>query len=247
VERRETLYRLFGLALPGGLGEDRGVQTPFPGGLFVVIDGIDGAGKTTQCALLAQFFGERGVLCALSKEPTGVDWGKKLRESAAAGRLSLEDELDYFVKDRRDHIARTIQPVLDAGGVVILDRYYYSTAAYQGSRGADIAQILEIHHEFAPEPDVALIFDIAACGGLQRVRARGDEPNSFEDQDALDQARAIFQDLAAKNDHILLIDATQSVARLKKAVIESVASAALAKTTGKPEEAAVRRLFDLVA
>lgn len=219
------------------------MQTPFPGGLFIVIDGIDGAGKTTQCALLAQYFGERGVLCALSKEPTGVHWGKKLRESAAAGRLSLEDELDYFVKDRRDHITRTIQPVLDAGGVVILDRYYYSTAAYQGSRGADIAEILRVHHEFAPEPDVALIMDIAAARGLERVRARGDEPNSFEDQGALDQARAIFRELASTNDNLVLIDSSQSVADLRKAVLARVASAAVANADGSSQEAAIREIF----
>ncbi|MEZ5326435.1 MAG: dTMP kinase [Verrucomicrobiales bacterium] len=244
-QKRNICSIVFGLALVPEFGDVRRVQTPFPGGLFVVIDGIDGAGKTTQCALLAQFFGERGILCALSKEPTGVDWGRKLRESAAAGRLSLEDELDYFVKDRRDHIARTIQPVLDAGGVVILDRYYYSTAAYQGARGADIAEILKVHHEFAPEPDLGLIFDIAAGGGLERVRARGDEPNAFEDQDALDQARAIFKDLASKNSHMVLVDATQTVSQLKKLVIASVAKAAIAKVAGKPEEAAVCRLFDL--
>ena len=219
------------------------MKTPFPGGLFVVIDGIDGSGKTTQCALLAQFFGERGVLCALSKEPTGVDWGKKLRESAAAGRLSLKDELDYFIKDRRDHIARTIQPVLDAGGVVILDRYYYSTAAYQGARGADIEEILRVHREFAPEPDVALIMDIAAAAGLQRVRARGDEPNAFEDHDALNKSGAIFRELAARCGHLLLIDASQPVSALRKAVLAAVAAAANAKVKGLPEEAAVRELF----
>ncbi|MGK0188114.1 MAG: dTMP kinase [Verrucomicrobiales bacterium] len=220
------------------------MQTPFPGGLFVVIDGIDGAGKTTQCALLAQFFGERGILCALSKEPTGVDWGKKLRESAASGRLSLEDELDYFIKDRRDHIARTIQPVLDAGGVVILDRYYYSTVAYQGSRGGDQSEILRVHHAFAPEPDVGIIMDIPASGGLWRVRARGDEPNEFEDQQALDQAREIFRDLAAKNDHLSLLDASQSVAVLKKSVLQAVSTAALANASGSSTEQKVKELFD---
>lgn len=219
------------------------MQTPFTGGLFIVIDGIDGAGKTTQCALLAQFFGERGILCALSKEPTGVAWGKKLRESAASGRLSLEDELDYFIKDRRDHIARTIQPVLDAGGVVILDRYYYSTAAYQGSRGADLAEILRVHHTFAPEPDVGIIMDIAAQGGLSRVRARGDEPNEFEDHKALDQAREIFQKLAENNSHLVLLDASQPVASLKKSVLKAVTEAALEKSAGTDSEAVVKGLF----
>lgn len=209
----------------------------------MVIDGIDGAGKTTQGALLAQFFGERGVLCALSKEPTGVGWGRRLRESAATGRLSLEEELDYFVKDRKDHITRTIAPVLSAGGVVILDRYYYSTAAYQGARGANIEEILQVHRAFAPEPDVALIMDIAPDKGLSRVRARGDEPNAFEDAAALASAGGIFRSLAAASDHLLLMDASLPVADLRNAVLSAVKAAALAKAAGTPREAEVRDLF----
>ena len=130
------------------------MQSPFSGGLLIVFDGIDGVGKTTQSALTAQLFGERGIRCAYSKEPTSGPWGTKLRESAKAGRLSPEDELDYFLKDRQEHVQNTIRPTLDAGGVVVLDRYYFSTAAYQGIRGFDFWEIIERNEAFAPRPDL---------------------------------------------------------------------------------------------
>ena len=82
------------------------MKRPIPGGLLIAVEGIDGAGKTTVAATLAQWCGERGLLCALSKEPTSLEWGRKLRESAATGRLTLEEELDMFHKDREDHVAQ---------------------------------------------------------------------------------------------------------------------------------------------
>ncbi|MDB6134193.1 MAG: tmk 1 [Verrucomicrobiales bacterium] len=108
----------------------------------MAVEGIDGAGKTSVSALLAQWCGERGIACTYSKEPTGLKWGQELRRSAKEGRLTMEEELRLFELDRREHISRAIQPALDAGGIVILDRYYWSTAAYQGARGADVAKIM---------------------------------------------------------------------------------------------------------
>ena len=99
-------------------------------GLLIAIDGIDGAGKTTQVEFLRKVFSDAGMEVVCSKEPTDGEWGSKLRESAQNGRLSLEDELDLFVKDRRDHVETLITPELEAGKIVILDRYYYSTITY---------------------------------------------------------------------------------------------------------------------
>src|SRR4051812_36123605 len=113
-----------------------------PGGLLIAVEGIDGAGKTSVAALLAQYCGERGIACVVSEEPTSLKWGRELRRSAQEGRLTLDAELEFFRKDREMHVAGTIRSALEQGHVVIVDRYYWSTAAYQGARGADPARVI---------------------------------------------------------------------------------------------------------
>jgi dTMP kinase len=165
-------------------------------GIFIVLEGIDGTGKSTQAARLADWFRERGRVVVQSREPTDGPWGKKLRESAATGRLAPEDELAYFLNDRRQHVAGVISPALAAGNVVILDRYYFSTMAYQGARGFDPAEIRRRNEEFAPVPDLLLILDLDVDTALGRIGARGDLANEFEKRGNLIRCREIFRSLA---------------------------------------------------
>ena len=167
-------------------------------GLFIVIEGIDGTGKSTQVRRLGEWFVSRGREVVLSREPTDGPWGKKLRESAATGRLSPEDELDYFLKDRRQHVDELIKPSLAAGKVVILDRYYFSTMAYQGSRGFDPAEIRQKNEAFAPVPDHLFILDIDVDTALTRIGSRGDTANEFEQRESLQKCRDIFLSLTGE-------------------------------------------------
>src|SRR5437868_4649133 len=86
----------------------------------------------------------------LTKEPTDGPWGQKLRRSFVTERLAPADELDAFVNDRREHVDALITPALARGAIVIVDRYYYSTVAYQGARGLDAARVLAMNRAFAP-------------------------------------------------------------------------------------------------
>jgi dTMP kinase len=172
------------------------MKRPIPQGLLVAVEGIDGAGKTSIATVIAQWCGERGLACTMSKEPTGLKWGTELRKSAQEGRLPIERELELFELDRRDHVERTIKPALAEGQIVILDRYYWSNAAYQGCRGVDWHKIIETNEKFAPKPDLFLVLDLDVDAGLERIRSRGDKPNSFEAKNALRRARQIFQQLA---------------------------------------------------
>jgi dTMP kinase len=164
-------------------------------GLFIVIEGIDGTGKSTQARHLAEWLVAHGREVVLSREPTDGPWGAQLRASAATGRLSPEDELQYFLNDRRQHVAETISPALAAGKVVILDRYYFSTMAYQGARGFDPAEIRRLNEQFAPVPDLLLILDIDVNMALQRIGSRGDSANEFEQRENLQRCREIFLSL----------------------------------------------------
>jgi dTMP kinase len=164
-------------------------------GLFIVIEGIDGTGKSTQAKLLGEWFTAQGREVVLSYEPTNGPWGKKVRESAATGRLSPEDELQYFLNDRRQHVEELITPSLAAGKVVILDRYYFSTMAYQGARSFDPAEIRRLNEAFAPIPDLLLIMDLDVDSALARIGVRGDTANEFEKRENLERCREIFLSL----------------------------------------------------
>lgn len=166
-----------------------------PRGLFIVIEGIDGTGKSTQAKRLGEWLASQGREVVLSREPTAGPWGQKVRESAATGRLSPEEELEYFLNDRREHVAELIAPSLAAGKIVVLDRYYFSTMAYQGARGFDPAEIRRKNEEFAPVPDLLLIMDLAVDAALERIGARGDTANEFEKRENLERCREIFLSL----------------------------------------------------
>ena len=179
-------------------------------GLFIVIEGIDGTGKSTQSKRLAEWFRSRGREVVLSREPTDGPWGKKLRESATTGRLSAEEELECFLNDRREHVEMSIKPALAEGKVVILDRYYFSTMAYQGARGFDPAEIRRRNEAFAPQPDLLLILDLSVESAHGRIGARGDTANEFEQRDTLTRCQEIF--LSLRNEPFAcVIDAEPSL------------------------------------
>ncbi len=180
------------------------VSPPYPG-FLVVLEGIDGAGKSTQARTLGERLTARGQRVVLSREPTMGQWGKLLRESAQTGRLSIEEEVELFLKDRREHVNELILPRLREGCVVIVDRYYFSTAAYQGARGMDPQELIRRNEEFAPEPDLLVLFDLPVEDGLSRVRARGDQADHFEQVEALRRVREIF--LSIDKQYLVKVDA----------------------------------------
>lgn len=194
-----------------------------PGGVLVAIEGIDGVGKTTQirrvAAALAALPDAPGVVT--SKEPTDGPWGQRIRRSATQGRLSPEDELHAFVMDRRQHVAELIAPSLAAGCVVLLDRYYYSSAAYQGARGYDPAEVVATNESFAPRPDLLVVLDLDPATALRRVGAREDGANLFEREEPLSRSRVIFlRDLPHPNK--LELDAALPEGEITDAVVAAI-------------------------
>jgi dTMP kinase len=189
------------------------MKDSLPGGLLAVIEGIDGAGKSTIVPLLANAAKAAGLECVVSREPTNGPWGRALRESARQGRLKLEEEIEYFRRDRQEHVSQVIQPALAAGKVVVLD-YYFSTAAYQGARGADPAEIIRQNELFAPIPDLILLLDLDVDSALGRVHGRGDAPDEFERREALAAVRAIF--LSLRSPGLVRIDASQEAGEVAR-------------------------------
>ena len=132
--------------------------------------------------------------------------------------MSLEDELQTFIKDRTEHVEKLITPNLDAGAVVILDRYFYSTIAYQGARGADVTTVSSEMNSRFPRPDVVFILDVDPVVGIHRIaNDRGEEPNHFEDRSSLGAARVIFNQMSGDNIH--RIDGTLPIRSVHEQIV----------------------------
>ncbi len=172
--------------------------------MLLALEGVDGSGKTTQAKLLAEALRQRGVEVVLTREPTTFPTGEKLRRYLAGpGRdLSPAEELALFLEDRREHVAKVIRPALAAGQVVITDRYYYSSVAYQGALGLDPASILAANEAFAPRPHVVFILVLppeSAVARLSRNPRRTSQVS--EGQDYLEHVAAIYASLTSPQIH----------------------------------------------
>ena len=169
-------------------------QPAAPGrGLLIVFEGLDGAGKTTQLGRLDDYLRGRGYGVECLREPTDGPWGQKLRRLMQEGRAGVtpETELEWFLNDRREHVTQRIGPALEKKQIVLLDRYFFSTMAYQGALGRDPRDIQARNEAFAPLPDLLLLLDLPPAVGWQRLRQRG-APSHFERLDYLEQVALIF-------------------------------------------------------
>jgi len=163
-------------------------------GVLVVLEGIDGSGKTTQARSLLKRLRYRGYKAVFFREPTRGRWGREVKRLAArADSLTPVEELDLFVRDRRENVAKNLVPALKAGKVVVLDRYYFSTIAYQGAKGIDTHKIRRMNEAFAVRPDLVVVLDVDARAGLARIRGRKTRDELFEREDYLVRVARIFR------------------------------------------------------
>jgi dTMP kinase len=192
-----------------------------PNGFLLAIEGIDGAGKSTQAKAVAETLRSQGFEVITTREPTNGPWGRILRDSATQGRRSPEEELDLFLKDRREHVETLINPALREGKIVITDRYYFSTAAYQGARGLDPGEIIRQNEAFAPQPNLLVILEMDPAAGISRVEQRS-KADFFETKSGLAGARKIFSEL--RKPYLVRIDARQEPGEISSQILQEVST-----------------------
>ncbi len=177
-------------------------------GVLVNLEGIDGCGKSTQSKLLRGKLEDEGEKVIILKEPTKRPHGQKLWDMLHGKRKATNEEiLELFVLDRKQHVEEMIQPALDDGTVILMDRYYYSSMAYQVAGGIDVEEIRE-KHVFAPKPDIVLIFDLPVSIALERVKGHSNA-DEFEKEEHLEKVREAYLDLG--NDPLVrIVDATRT-------------------------------------
>ena len=201
------------------------VESPTPGtpgrGRLIVIEGIDGTGKSTLVRALAMALQGHGCQIIVSAEPTRGPYGRKLRELAASGRegVGAEEEAELFLRDRQQHVEKTIAPGLDAGCTILLDRYYYSTIAYQGARGIDPALIKQRNCAFAPEPHLLVILELPVSEALERIATkRGTTPDHYEEAAYLENVSRIYSAITHPN--LLRLDAHRPTEEMVKEILD---------------------------
>ncbi|MTW21853.1 dTMP kinase [Allochromatium palmeri] len=196
-------------------------------GRFITLEGIEGAGKSTQIAPLAELLRARGLEVLTTREPGGSPLAERLRAlllDPDNQGMSETTELLLMFAARSDHLERRIRPALEAGHWVLCDRFTDATYAYQGGgRGIDPAQIrlLETLVQDELRPDLTLVFDLPPELGLGRAKSRAGQADRFESetQRFFATARAVYLERARGNPkHYRVIDATAPLEAVTLAV-----------------------------
>ena len=197
---------------------------------FIVFEGIDGAGKSTQIRLLTEALAARGIKTHNSAEPTSYPTGKAIRE-VLSGRVKVtDDELAVmFANDRANHNTNEengIKSLLESGITAISDRYYYSSLAYQGVQiGLPRVMQLNLENPDIRRPDLCIFLDLEPEESLKRIEARHMSAEIFETYEYLDKTRKTFVGvidlLCERGENIVCIDASGSVEEIAEAVLSA--------------------------
>lgn len=203
-------------------------------GLFLALEGGEGAGKSTQAERLAAALRARGHEVVVTREPGATPVGEQIRRLLLDPDTELTDEAEalLYAADRAEHVARVVRPALERGAVVLTDRYVDSSVAYQGhGRGLDPAMVLRVSRWATAglRPDLTVLLDLPVDEGMARARARGralggpvDRLES-EAREFHERIRQGFLHLVAEEpSRYALLDATRSADEVAESVLRAV-------------------------
>ncbi len=191
-------------------------------GKLIAFEGIDGVGKTTQAKLLLEYLETRDYPVKYIKDPSKGPYGEKIRQLAQSNkRLDPEEEYHLFMKDRQENVRDHILPSLNQGTIVIMDRYYYSTIAYQGALGLSTDRIRQENEAFAPKPDMVILIGLPVKDAIKRIQQRRKGlKDAFEKEDYLITVQASFDKM---NDPcILRINGDETIKEVFIELVEAV-------------------------
>ena len=197
-------------------------------GNFITIEGIEGAGKTTQQRLLVEYLEGEKMAPLATREPGDTEIGSRIRElllDPKNSSMTARAEILLYAADRAQHVSEVIRPALDKGRTVVSDRYYDSNIAYQGyGRRLDIDMVRDINYWAVSgcHPDLTILLDISPVLGLKRARAlAGDDLGDRLEREEISfhrRVRAGYLRLARTYDRFYVIDAEQSAEAIQRRI-----------------------------
>jgi dTMP kinase len=195
-------------------------------GKFITIDGVEGAGKSTQIEFICEYLKVKGVDVILTREPGGTDIGEKIRTlllSNSTGKMHADTELMLMFAARNEHIQNKIMPALKQGDWVLSDRFTDASYAYQGGgRGLDVSRIAQLEQWVSQDftPDMTLLLDVPVEIGMSRVESRGKKDRiELEATDFFNRVRQAYIDRSEQfPERIKLIDSSQTVDHTKQQI-----------------------------
>ena len=204
-------------------------------GMFIAFEGLDGVGKTTQSALLAQRLERLGISCLSVREPGGTPLGEKLRSILKSGECeSPVAEFMLFSAARAELVTTVIRPALISGRHVIADRFVASSIAYQGhGEGLDLSMIQDVSNQVTGglSPDLTIWLAMPLRTNLARIRANGEQNDHFEKRPDIFFENVLrgyrYQHLAAKPGSWITLDATKKCSEIAESVWRQLSTAGL--------------------
>jgi len=193
-------------------------------GFFIVFEGVDGSGKTTQIERLRDFFKGKGYKVNLTKEPTENSIGSLIWEYMKSKDRSLAPETEalLFAADRLEH-GKWIKETLENGEIVISDRYIHSSLAYQGAAGVELDWIRSLNRR-AFKPDMVILLDINPDSSLERVSHR--DRTVFEENTYLKTVRELYLKFSGMGE-MIIIDASQDIDEVQREIREYIVTLGL--------------------
>jgi len=190
--------------------------------LFIVFEGLDGSGLSTQAKLLSEFFKKQKYNNVITKEPTNNLIGGIIRASLKKElKLNSKSLQLLFASDRCYHLETTIKPMLKKGKIVICDRYIYSSYAFGMADNLKLDWLKAINHGFLI-PDMVFFIDVPPQECIKRIKDSREEIELFEKEDKLRKVRENYLALVKENQNFYRIDGTQTIKEVHEATVEFI-------------------------
>ncbi len=202
------------------------------GRYFITFEGPEGSGKSTQIRLLQEFFTKKGYETLVTREPGGTKPGDSIREvliSKSSGKLEAETELFLMLAQRCEHLRKVIKPALDSGKIVLCDRYFDSSVAYQGfGRGLGADKVRKTHEDFLGDflPSLTILLQIPPSEGLKRANHGGTKQLDRMESEKIDFHEKVYNGynlMSEKEpDRFVKINAVGDPESISKLIIKAV-------------------------
>lgn len=192
-------------------------------GKFIVVEGLDGSGKSAQVNLLIDFLKEKGKDVVITKEPTiDSEAGRKVKQALKKEIIVEPLELQgLYVQDRKEHLENKVIPALKEGKFVVSSRYAFSTLAYGYSDGLDVDLLIKMNEQFLL-PDLTIMVDVSPESCMGRIESRGEPKELFEKKEKLAKVNEIYKKIPEMFENVIAVNGEKPIPEVFEDIIKEI-------------------------